>query len=56
MRNTQNRTIQEFQPDVESQLIQVLMMKMHTIQFVSMMMVIQRKLNRAKTDYGKLEL
>jgi hypothetical protein len=42
-----NTLIQEFQLDMESQLIQVWNVKMHMIQFVSMMMVIQMKLMKA---------
>jgi hypothetical protein len=42
--NTKNTPIQEFQFDMESQLIEVLKKKMHPIQFVSMMTVIQMKL------------
>jgi hypothetical protein len=46
IRNLKNMMIQEFQLDMESQLIQVLMMKKQVIQFVSMMMVIQMKLTK----------
>jgi hypothetical protein len=41
--NSQNMMIQEFQHDMESQLIQLSMMKMQMIQFLPMMMAIQMK-------------
>jgi hypothetical protein len=42
--NLKNMTNQEFQLDMEQQLMQLTKMKMHPIQFASMMIVIQMKL------------
>jgi hypothetical protein len=47
IRNMKNILIQEFQLEMESKLIEVSMMKMQTIQFVSMTMGIQMRLNQA---------
>jgi hypothetical protein len=44
IRNLKSMTIQEFQLDMESKLIQVPRMKTHPIQCVSVMTVIQMKL------------
>jgi hypothetical protein len=55
-RKMKNMPVQEFQHDMESQLIQVSRMKTRLIQFVAMMMVIQMKLMKMRSNLKNMTI